>query len=249
MKQLYVFYCGMAKSDKGTLTYHVDKGKIIDVNFSAYLIKTDQGNVLFEAGIDHEDIPYLLTTGRKLDIKKEEHFITQLKQVGVSPEQVKMIVMSHLHWDHCGLLKAFPNAEIVIQRDEYRYAMQLPDFARHYYRTPNYDSPKLKWRLIDGDEVLQPGIIAVATPGHTPGHQSLLVELPETGAVILTGDCANMRENIDNMVISGIFVDPVQSLHSLKKLKMLQQLTKAKIFYGHDLELYKTMKKVPDCYK
>ena len=249
MKNLYAFYCGSTLSDKGPLTYHVDQGKIIEVHFAAFLIKTDEGNVLFDSGIDHEDIPYLLTTGRKLNIKKNDFLLTRLNEVGVSPEQIDLIVQSHLHWDHSGLLKYFPKAQIIIQREEYSYALQPPSFAEHYYRRRNYDSPNLKWRLIDGDEVIMPGVVVVSTPGHTPGHQSLLVELPESGTILLTGDCANLSENLEKMIIPGIFVNPVQALHSLKKLKALAQVTKGKIFFAHDIKQFQTMKKPPEFYK
>jgi len=245
---LFTIYCGCTTVDKGILTYHVDVGKMFDIRFSTFLIKTDKGNILFDSGIDHDDIPHMLSTGKKLDIKKEDHLVTRLKEVGVTPGDIDFIFQSHLHWDHSGLLKAFPNAKIIIQREEYSYAMNSPYFADVYYRHIYYDSPNLNWQIIDGDENLMPGVTAITTPGHTPGHQSLLLELPKSGTIILSGDCAHLSENIEKGIISGIFVDPIQALHSLKKIKILAQITKAQIFLSHDIQQYKTMKKPPESY-
>lgn len=249
-KTLTVLYGGSTAVDKGAvLTYRVDVGKKFEVAFLAYLIKTDKGNILFDSGIDHDDIPYLLSTGRHLNIKKEDHLLTRLKEVGVSPEEIDFIFQSHLHWDHSGLLKYFPKAQIIIQREEYSFAQTAPAFAEAFYRRRNYDSPDLNWRIIDGDEILMPGIAAIFTPGHTPGHQSLLVELPESGTIILCGDSGYIIENLEKEIIPAVFFNPVQALHSLKRLNTLAKITNGQIITSHDIEQLKTTKRPPDFYK
>ncbi len=249
-KRLYVFFCGYSVTDKGgVLTYRVDVGKRIEVPFLTYLIQTDNGNILFDSGIDHEDLPYMKSTGRQWQVKEEDHLFTQLKKVGVSPEAIDLVVQSHLHADHSGLMRQFPKAQVVVQREEYNFAMNGPYFVESYYRRPYYDVPNIKWRILDGDEELVPGVIALSTPGHTPGHQSLMVDLPESGTILLTGDCAYLTENIERGIIPAIFYNPVQALHSLKRMKTFARITKGQLFFTHSMQQYETLKKPPEFYK
>ncbi len=180
VKSLQVLYCGLGvEIDKGNvITYRVDVGMKVEIPFLVYLIRTDEGNILFDSGIDHNDLPHLLSIGKEVEIKEEDFLLNRLREANIDPEEINFVFQSHLHWDHSGLLRYFPNAEIIIQREEYGYAINPPPFAEAYYRRPYYSAPNLNWRIIDGDESLMPGITAILTQGHTPGHQSLMVELP-----------------------------------------------------------------------
>ena len=250
IRSLYKLYCGSILSDKGSiLTYRVDVGKKVEIPIFAYLIKTEEGNILFDSGIDHDDIPYLISIGKELNAKEEDFLLTRLKGVGVSSEEINFVFQSHLHWDHSGLLKYFPKAKVIIQRQEYGYAINPPPFAEAFYRRQYYNSPNVNWQVVDGDEGLMPGITAILTPGHTPGHQSLIVDLPESGTLILSGDCAYSNENLEKEIIPGVFTDAPQALHSLKKLKNLAQITNAQIFYSHSIKQPEMLKNGPECYR
>ena len=250
VNSLYVLYCGSIFSDKGSvLTYRVDIGKQVEISISVYLIRTEEGNLLFDAGIDHDDIPYMMSIGKEFKVNKDDFLLTRLQEVGVAAEDINFVFQSHLHWDHSGLLRYFPNAKIIVQRQEYSYAINPPPFAEAFYRCHYYNSPVLKWQLIDGDESLMPGITAISTPGHTPGHQSLMVDLPESGTLILSGDCAYISENLDSEIIPGILVDPFQALHSLKKLKNLARITNGQIIFNHSLAQLETLRKSPEFYR
>ena len=250
VKSLHVLYCGSLVVDKGTVqTYHVDVGKIVEMPIFAYLIRTEEGNILFDSGIDHDDLPFLSSIGKKIKAKEEDFLLTRLREAEVAPEEINFVLQSHLHWDHSGLLKCFPKARIIVQREEYGYAINPPPFAETFYRCPYYNSPNLNWQIIDGDESVVPGITTIFTPGHTPGHQSLIVNLPESGVIILAGDCAYISENIEREIIPGIFVNPVQALHSLKRLKSLAQITNGQIFFSHSHGQLETIKGSPKLYK
>ena len=234
-ERLDILYCGSLMVDKGgVITYHVDNGKIVEVPVLTCLIRTEKGNLLFDSGINHDDCPSLLSLGKKIKIKKEDFLLNRLREIGVAPEDVNLLFQSHLHWDHSGLLARFTKAEIIVQREEYGYAMNPPPFAEAYYRRHYYNRPDLNWRIIDGDETLMPGITAVLTAGHTPGHQSLVVDLRDKGTIILAGDCAYTHENIEKGLIPGLFVNPGQALHSLKRLKSLAKMRNAQIIYSHE---------------
>ena len=250
VRSLYVLDCGSILMDKGnSLTYRVDVGKKVEIPVSAYLIRTEEGNILFDSGVDHDDLPYLTSIGKELKVREEDLLLTRLQEAGVSPEEINFVFQSHLHWDHSGLLRYFPKAKIIVQRQEYGYAINPPPFAEAFYRCHYYNSPNLNWQIIDGDESLIPGITAIFTQGHTPGHQSLMVDLPESGTLILTGDCAFISENIEREIIPGLFVDPLQALHSLKKLKNLARITNGQILYSHSMEQLETLKKPPEFYR
>jgi len=237
IKSLHVLHCGSQPTDKGAvLTYRVDLGKIVETPMRSFLIKTDEGNILFDTGISPEIVESLRALGRQFNVTEKDLLPQRLAEIGITPEDVSTVFMSHLHYDHSGFLKAFPHAEVIIQRAEYSFAFNPPSYVEGIYVRSDFDIPGLKWRLIDGDEFLMPGITAVLTAGHSPGHQSLMVELPQSGSIILTGDCAFLSENMEKEIIPGIFYNPVDAFYSIKKLKLLAQLKNAQLLYSHDIE-------------
>src|SRR5437879_2765808 len=121
-------------------------------------------------------------------------------------------------------------------------------FESFYYRK-NFDLPGYRWRHLDGDTELLPGVTVLRTDGHTPGHQSLLVELPETGPVILTGDACYWQEHADKERVPGVVWNPTLALHSLKKLKTIARLVRGRIFPGHDPVFWDTVIQAPDAYR
>ncbi|MFC1967405.1 N-acyl homoserine lactonase family protein [Chloroflexota bacterium] len=233
-KGIFALNCGSLFADKGNaFTYGVDIGKRVEIPMLAFLVKSDKENLLFDAGIDQDDHEFIDPLGKDIILNKEDLLFNRLKDVGVSPEEINYVFISHLHFDHSGLLRYFKKARIFIQRQEYGYAINPPPFNMFVYRRHYYDSPALNWEMLDGDENLMPGITAISTPGHSPGHQSLMVNLAGGGTKILTGDCAYFSENIEKEIIPGVFVDPSQALHSLKKLKNLANITGGEMLYSH----------------
>src|SRR5213076_3197742 len=113
----------------------------------------------------------------------------------------------------------------------------------------NFDLPGSRWRLLDGDTELVPGVTVLRTDGHTPGHQSLFVELPESGPVVLAGDSCYWQEHIDQERVPGVVWDPTRALHSIKKLKTIARHTGGRIFPSHDPVFWKTVKQAPDAYR
>jgi N-acyl homoserine lactone hydrolase len=232
--------CGSIFVDKGNvLTSRVDVGMRVEVPIFAFLIRSEKENLLFDAGVDLSDHDLLIPWGKEIKMSEEDLLLNRLKDIGVSPEEITYVFISHLHFDHAGLLRYFRKARIFIQRQEYGYAISPPPFTEPLYRRHYYNSPALNWQVLDGDESLLPGVIAISTPGHTPGHQSLMVNMGKGRTKILTGDCAYSSENIEKEIIPGLFVDSLQALHSLKKLKNLAQITRGKMLYSHSPEQQK----------
>ncbi len=248
VRSLEILYNGIGVVDQSVLTYHTGAGKLVEVCYLVFLIRTDAGNILFDTGFNPADMGFLKSVRPRLKITEEDFLPNRLREVGLRPGDIDTVIVSHLHWDHGGFLGAVSQAEIIVQRTEYAFAFSAPAYARELYIQSDYDIPGLRWRLLDGDEVLMPGLTAIFTPGHSTGHQSLLVELPETGPIILGADCGFVLENFEKEIISGSFVSPSDSLHSIKKLKVLAQLKKARIVPSHDMNAWKAMKRAPERY-
>src|SRR5438309_730922 len=173
----------------------------------------------------------------------------RLDALGLEPDNVDLVVISHLHYDHAGGAQLFPKSELVVQRDEYAYAHYPAPFFEGFYYRKNFDLPGYRWRLLDGDTELMPGVTALRTDGHTPGHQSLLVELPSTGPVILAADSCYWQEHIDKEPVPGAAWNPTRALPSIKRLKTIARLTGARIFPGHDPNFWETVRQSPDAYR
>lgn len=245
---LFALDCGSIFINKDVaLASNPRTGESVEVPMFAFLIKLEEGNLLFDAGIDQDDRAFFAPWGKAIVLNKENLLLNRLKDLGVSPDEINYVFLSHLHFDHAGLVRYFKKAKVFVQRQEYAFAINPPPFAVPLYRRHYYDSPSLNWQVLDGDQYLMPGIAAVFTPGHTPGHQSLLVDFGEKGTKILTGDCVYVSASIEQEVTSGIFVDQLQSLHSLKKLKTLSQITGGELVFSHASELRETIRNRGDC--
>jgi glyoxylase-like metal-dependent hydrolase (beta-lactamase superfamily II) len=92
-------------------------------------------------------------------------------------------------------------------------------------------------------------VTALRSDGHTPGHQSLLVELADTGPVLLTADACYWQEHFESERVPGVVWNPTLAQHSIKRLKTLARLTGARVFPGHDPEAWRSVKQSPDAYR
>ena len=228
---------------------------------SAFLITHPAGNVLFDTGMD----PVTITDpdviwGPVLDqitpvMKEDNHILKQLEVIGFCPDDIRYVILSHLHSDHAGAIRFFPTSEFVLQRAELETAM--PDSVSLFYPEP-YRGARMDGtlaesvgavRLIDGElDLFGDGRIRMLfTPGHVPGHQSLLVHLDNTGDVLITVDACNDQGQLDNMVIPNGTWKPEVSRHSLARLGPLREKS-ALTIYGHDPEQWPTLRHAPAFY-
>jgi len=253
-KALYLFPCGELEVDKSVTTYRQDMGKIIRIPVIAALIKTDEGWVLFDTGLN----PYGLedpigTWGERASkavcsFRAEDDIRNRLKELGLTPKDIKFVVNSHLHWDHTGGNQFFTKSTFIVQKAEFRYAYYPDTFAASAYLKNHFDHP-LKYELIEGDYVLVPGISLVVTPGHTPGSQAMIVDLPKFGTVILTADAIYSKENVDKNIPAGNCVDPVQAMLSMARLIHISRRENGKLFITHDPKAWADLKASPYCYE
>ena len=175
--------------------------------------------------------------------------------VGIDPAEVAVVALSHLHSDHAGGLRWFAGrVPVHVQRRDLEYGLHgVPggrpedEPERNGFIRIDYDDPAIDWRLADGDVELAPGVRAVATYGHTPGHQSFVVTLDSVAAetyrttgFVLAFDAADLQRNIDQELAVGGFVGcpPEQTVEAICRLKSIAAGRGFRLVPGHDPEVW-----------
>ncbi len=168
-----------------------------------------------------------------------------LDGVGVDLADIHAVAVSHLHYDHAGGLKHFAGqVPVHIQRRELNYGMSSPPGPEEngIYRV-DFDDPRIDWRPADGDAEIAPGVTAVLTAGHTPGHQSFVVRLDPSaggGGFVFAFDAADLTENIDREVAVGgrIGASDEESVRQIRKLKRIAADRGYRLVPGHDPDVW-----------
>jgi N-acyl homoserine lactone hydrolase len=244
--RLYVVDCGWARAaDQSLWSPGVNADVPIDLSDNCYLIHhSSEGYLLWDTGIT--DRLAALPDGQYVQATRQTWHRTQtlvaaLAALGVKPADVHYVAISHFHPDHTGNVDAFPDATVIIQKAEWDYAMALPQKPF---------SPEHKAQLIEGDkDVFADGsVVLISTPGHTPGHQSLLVRLPKTGTVLLTGDAVHFKDNWDNRRVPRINTDKDQTIASMQRIADLLAKEQAKLWINHDKPSSDARRHAPEFY-
>ncbi|MDP9365261.1 MAG: N-acyl homoserine lactonase family protein [Chloroflexota bacterium] len=176
--------------------------------------------------------------------------VNRLAELGLTPGDIGYIIVTHLDPDHAGGLAAFPGAERVVQR-AHLAAARSGRFARFNQTRALWDDPAARWHEVDGDAELLPGIELIASPGHVPGHQSLLVRLPETGPVLLAADAVPRRfdpRRPETRPANPFDLDPAAALDSALRLYARAEREGARLIAGHDPDQWRDLKTSPDFY-
>jgi N-acyl homoserine lactone hydrolase len=249
VKSLYAIQNGFMGFERSGLFYGERSGERVQIPVTCYLVRTSDAVILFDTGLSPRAVPGILRTDPLARFEEADLLVHRLDGIGLEPGDVDMVVLSHLHYDHAGGAALFRDSELVAQQDEYAFAHHTPTCFSDFYYRKNFDLPDYRWRLLDGDAELAPGVTALRSDGHTPGHQSLLVELPDAGPVILAGDCCYWQESIDREQPPGVVWDPTRAMHSIKRLKTVARLVRGRIFPSHDPAFWASAVKAPDMYR
>jgi N-acyl homoserine lactone hydrolase len=217
----------------------------MDLPIPCYLVQTGDGhNILIDSGLPASfQVPPNMPAP-----EMGKNVMEQLAMIGVQPTDIDLLICTHYDVDHAGNLGAFPNAQLIVQRQHYDVARNgYPRFAPA--RT-QWDQPTSRYRLVDGDTQLLPGLELIETSGHVPGHQSVLVRLPHTGPVLLTIDAVARQESFTPDRQAGPRdVDGAGAIASTRKLlKLAEREHVSLVIFGHDGEQWSTLKKLPDYY-
>lgn len=221
-----------------------------------YLIQADDGkNVLVDTGWPRSYVTAPRhPPGLTLDIAEEDTVTARLDSIGLSPDDIDLLICSHLDDDHSGNHDLFTGAELIVQRKHLELARSgHPRFAGN---RDAWDHPDLNYRMIEGDQEVLPGVEVIETSGHVPGHQSLLVRLPETGPVLLAID-AVMDQSMAEPEEREIWItdwaeraeDVAQIRASTRKLAQVASRERTGFtVYGHDARQWPTLLHAPSFY-
>jgi glyoxylase-like metal-dependent hydrolase (beta-lactamase superfamily II) len=267
--KLYVIDCGVGHSnDSSNWTNETSIGKPIDISVSCYLIHNPQeGYVLYETGIS--DVVASLPNGwqaggnaQGIHWTMAKSLAAQLAEIKVAPSDLKYVAISHMHPDSYGNVEEFPTTTVLIQRREFEEAFP-PDHMIALQAPPTQPRtsfrPDHPVRLLQGDtDIFNDGsAVLLATPGHTAGHESMIVHLAKTGYVILTADAVHLQQNWDNRRIPYFEKNTtgpdnqygINMWLSMQRLADIQNFYKAQLWILHDIEQTKTLRHLPQFYE
>jgi N-acyl homoserine lactone hydrolase len=240
--RLYVMDCGHnAAGDQARWSPGVNVGKPIELSDTCTLVKHGNQWLLWDTGYPDAiaDKPVENALGRATRARK---LAAQLDELGVKPRDIAFVAVSHTHGDHVGNVDMFPDSTLLIQKAELDWAFaegKQPPFRK--------DRPT---RPLTGDlDVFGDGsVVLLSTPGHTPGHQSLLVHLARTGWLVLTGDAAHFRDNWDHDRVPSMNTDAAQTHASHARIEKILAEKKATLWINHDLPTFTSLKHSPQAY-
>lgn len=258
--KVYFFQAGLLQSQKHFFTYGLDVGKPINVPVPFLLMDHPKGKVLFDTGnalevVDNKEEHWagILSAYDPL-MTKEQWCVNAIRSVGCAPEDIQYVILSHLHLDHAGGVGLFPNAKYVVQKEELRYAYVPDSFMRGAYIRKDFDKP-VDWLFLHGWEddmfdLFGDGTIKTCfTPGHTPGHMSLLLDLPKTGKMFYASDACYMMENLNNNVLPGLAWNFGECERTMQRIHKLRDAEGVKIMVSHDPDAWQDYKHAPDYYE
>jgi N-acyl homoserine lactone hydrolase len=257
-EKLFRLDCGHSlANDESVWTPGENVGRSIEFSSTCWLIKHGSDWLLWDTGVPETALndPRGWSTLPKLIVYHLDKTLTdQLAQIGLKPPDISRVAISHTHGDHVGNVGLFPNSTILMQRAEYSWinsadgpngnVNQLMALARELLGTPK------NLQLIDGDaDVFGDGsVILISTPGHTPGSQSLLVHLKNSGFIILSGDVVHLEENFEKNIVPSLNTDKAESIASMEKIKQMIATCKASLFINHDKKQADRLKLLPEFY-
>lgn len=249
-----LFNLGTLANDQSSIVYRQGAGTRVEMPVTGAFIEMSDGeHILFDTGL----VPHDVEEAGILSMTRFRHMIVQhgpeddirarLAEIGRTPDDVGIVVNSHFHWDHSGGNRLFPRARFLVQANEFRFAHQPDGFIARPYERAYFDCG-INYEMLIGDAVVKPGVAALTTPGHTPGHQSLMVRLPSGGIMIMTGDAMNCPANLDPNLPPGNAHTTEHAIASIGRLRLLTEFLGGELVICHDPEFWKKWRPAPHRY-
>jgi glyoxylase-like metal-dependent hydrolase (beta-lactamase superfamily II) len=246
LDRLYILNCGEGTAgDISRWSPGVNVGKSMPFVDNCYLLKHGQDWMLWDTGLSDAvaDMPNGLAAAdpKATYWYRPKKLSVQLDALGVKPSDIKFVALSHTHPDHSGNVEMFPQAMLLVQKAEYEWpgANNAPRFK------PEHPVTKLEG---DKDVFGDGSVTILSTPGHTPGHQSLLVKLAKTGNIVLSGDAVHFKSNWDNRGVPVGNTGQQETKDSMERLAGVLAKEKAQLWINHDKAQRDTLKMSPEFY-
>ncbi|MGC1402182.1 MAG: N-acyl homoserine lactonase family protein [Thermodesulfobacteriota bacterium] len=242
--QIYALkYAGPFIRPACMMTWFQDMDKTVLVNYYIFVIRGKKETIVVDCGVRPE-------LARKRQLINYINPIEVLRRMDIEANQVRHLVATHIHFDHISGIRLFPKAKIYLQEKEFRFWMEDPIAQRAPFKlvsdpTANRYLKKLagtdRLRLIRGDKRILPGITLVLAPGHTPGHQVIIVNTAK-GTAVVGSDLAHLSSSFRTDIPSAIITDLVAWMKSYDKIRALSSSLDL-IFPGHDPALLENFPK------
>jgi N-acyl homoserine lactone hydrolase len=253
--KLYVMESAYFDIDRSVMTVAVGMGEIVRITTTFALLEHPKGNTLIDTGLNKQMIDNVEeawgTNETRLAVPEmtpEMAVPAQLAAVGLKPEDIRYVVLTHLHQDHTGGNLDVPDAKFFVQRKDMEYAA-FPDIPaqRLEFNMEEIAPDKLDYVLLDGEyDLFRDGSVTMfPTPGHTPGSQTITVQLADTGPVMLVGDAIWTVDVLDEMTLPGICWCASEFCRSRQKIKLIAEQIGAKMIHAHEPRQFEIWKKSP----
>jgi N-acyl homoserine lactone hydrolase len=247
VEKLYILNCGEGVAgDISRWSPGLNEGKSMNFVDSCYLIKHAQGWFLWDTGV--ADAVAAMPDGlapadpKAVLWRRPKTLAGELDRLGLKPADIKAMAVSHTHPDHVGNVEMFPTAMLYVQKAEYEWpgVNNAPRFKAEHPVT-----------ILEGDrDIFGDGSVTIlSTPGHTPGHQSLLVELPKSGAIVLSGDAVHLTSNWEIRAVPSMNSNREQTQASMQKIADTLAKEKAQLWINHDKAQRDGLKMSPEFYE
>ncbi len=217
--KIHPLVIGANETDQGIMTYQRGYGKRIWIPIYVFYVDGGDEKILIDSGLEEFMVPDHVGEQYGLEILEFEE---ALQTVGLRPEDIDVIIHTHLHNDHCENDYKCPQAQIVVQKAEYEF-FRNPHPLDHRYYPDLLDG--LNIQLVEGDVAVRDGIDLILTPGHTPGGQSVAIQT-SAGKAIITGFCCNaLNFPADGPVVpSGVHTDALAAYESAKRIREMADI-------------------------
>jgi len=247
VEKLYILNCGEGVAgDISRWSPGLNEGKSMNFVDSCYLIRHAQGWFLWDTGV--ADAVAAMPDGlapadpKAVLWRRPKTLAGELDRLGVKPADIKGMAVSHTHPDHVGNVELFPTTMLYVQKAEYEWpgTNNAPRFKAEH--------PVTK---LEGDrDIFGDGSVTIlSTPGHTPGHQSLLVKLPKSGAIVLSGDAVHFTSNWEIRAVPSMNSNKEQTQASMQKIADTLAKEKAQLWINHDKAQRDSLKMSPEFYE
>ena len=247
---VYAMTCGWLTMPMPMLL-HGTKGTL-KIPIPAYLIRHPKGTAVFDSGmsldVQRRGAKALGPMEAYFDVhySANEEISARLAEADAAADRIDYLITSHLHFDHCGGNALVPNARWIVQKREWEAAKTPELVEKNFYNAAEYDLGHDRIEADGEHDVFGDGAVkCIPTHGHTPGHQSLVIET-DTGPIVLCGDACYLRRTLEDMHLPARSAvhDEAQMMRSLETLKRLRDAG-ARLMYGHDPEFWHDVPQAP----
>ncbi len=251
--KMHLLSCGRLKMRKSIFIPSAERSETIELPVSSALLRHGQANVLFDTGC-HPAVPENPEARwgglAKLMVpimQPGEHVLTGLAEVGLKPDDIDVVINSHLHPDHCGCNAFFRKATFICHAEELA-AARAPNAEASGYLAAEWDQPMPVDAIDSQRDVFGDGrIVLLPLPGHTPGSIGALAQLDQSGPFLLAGDTVSLRETLDTGIIPRNTWDADALARSLDEVRRIE-VSGATILCSHDAQQWAGVRKGLEAY-